>query len=293
MPKLHQADNWFQIARRDEDGELLTVSILGPTMEDIGSQTSQDIQDAKSALYAGSDLLRHARYDHELTQPGLHLLTEANLNAWRATNLGVVSIYFENNSELGIPVPSEDEYPEGWAQLNRRNKRFYLSHISKDWRITRARKHDFIDGYLEGMGYNIRVLPFNANKDPQGMGAADYVLLSWLEDDDAKASEIRIDGISRAQTRNQIRKPARQYIRRHGSAPVESENGSNGNGEPIMVVKAGSKQRFDISKLPAQTVTVINNRKQPVSITWDGSWSAVSAFKEIARMGYPVRVSKK
>lgn len=291
MPKFHKSDNWFTTEYREEDQELLNVAILGVTMEDIGSLTSQDMLDGRSALYAGSDYLRHGRYDHELTQVGLHLFPEANLTGWRGTNLGVVSIYFEHGAELGIPIPTEEEYEEGWAVLNRRNGRFYLSHISEQWRITRARKHDFVDGYITGMGFNIRVLPWNINKNPEtGLGAADAVLLSWLEDDDEKAAQIRIDSISRRQTKDQLNKPVRRVLRQNGGQPPAEK--SNGNGEPIMVIKAGSTKRFDITKLPHQTVTVINNRKQPVSVSWDGTWSSRERFKEAAKQGYPVKVAK-
>lgn len=291
MPKLHKSDGWYELDKKT--GKLI-VPGEGETI--VISSQGKDADDALSALYSLSDTLRHGRYDHVLTQVGLHIVTDSDLNGWRGTDLGVVGVNLEDDS-LGIPIPYEQDYKNGWAQINIRNYRYYLSHFGKA-EIVRTRKHDFVDAILQGYGFEIGIACINANKDEHGLGVVDYVLASWEEDDDAVAAQIRLDGIQRGQAKRQLRR-AWAVGKRRGlgvtSNDDESEEddeepqGKNGkkNGAIWLTSYVNPEEKFDLSQLPHQSVKIYENPRRPMSLSWDGSDMAVLQFRAVERRGWP------
>lgn len=298
--KLHVSDKWFETTDSDNGFGLASVKILprvdGMDTIVLGSQGPADWLNAKSALYAASSLLRLGRLDHPLTQIGLHLYADSNINSLVKNNLGIISVNFAGEG-LPFPIPDANLYPDGWAQLNVLNRRFTLSHFQKvngdnlDSNEDRARKADFVDLLLAGYGLDIRVLPWNLTKNADtGLGAADTVLAQFLEDDDEKAYQMYTDALNHFQARSKLNAPVRAWRREHpgealpatkvpaADAPVATKDI---NGSIVLATVDG--KHIDITRLTSQYVRVHDGRGNAQSVPWDGGLFARLRFQGVAK----------
>ncbi len=298
--KLHKSDKWYTTTDSDNGFGLATITILprvaGMPIIPLGSQGPADWLNAKSALYAAASLLRHGRLNHPLTQIGLHLYVDSNIYSAAKTNLGVISVAFSGKG-LPFPVPSVAQFPDGWAQLNVLNRRFTLSKFIKvdgdnqDANEDRARKADFVDILLAGYGLDIRVLPWNLNKNKDtGLGAADVVLQQLEEDDDEKAYQMYVDALIRYQLRKKLNAPVRAWKREHPgetlprtqvTANAPATTPTNINGSIILATVDG--KHIDITKLAPQYVRVHDGRGNSQSVPWDAGQFARLRFDGVAK----------
>jgi hypothetical protein len=274
----------FYELERDEKGGLVNVIITAKNEQyiNIGSQNgSTDYDNAKSAINAASDLLKFGKYEHPETAVGIHF-NNRDVNTMFDTNIAVVSTQYVGTK---YPRPSELEHPMGWAQLNVRNNRYYLSHLSKWECATRSRKHDFIDALLGGNGIKIRVVPINFTKGEDGLGVIDKIVASWEEPDMDKANKMRDEGIAKAQLRRSIQSAVTQKA-------VEEQTIAPAN-MAINLVILSTGEVVDITKHESCTVEVHDRRGAIASQKWDGSAYSRVRMIEIAQRGYRVELKTK
>jgi hypothetical protein len=239
---------------RLEDGTLDVVTYGGGITDKIdvvGLGISQEVTEAKSALYALSDFVVFEDFDLTVSEEGFHVKKAkvGLLTAFRATNIAVVSTDYQGSFFDGLmDIPSDEENPTGWAVVNRRRGRFYTTPIQKDGDgFARARKHDFIDEMLAGFGLEIHVRGFNSNKDESGMGPADKVVHSWtLDPEEARA--FRAEGYKNANARRQLRK---EYLRARGQVQGDSTVSA------VIEEKIAEEQTFKVPGFKGQNVTLV------------------------------------
>ena len=265
-----------------EDGEYVSVVFNqgGEEVDVVGIGDSTEITDARSALYALSDVILFQDYDEDLSEFGFHVKKNKAglLSAVRATNIAVVSTEYAGNyfDGLGVSLPTIAGFPHGWAVLNRRNRKFYFTPVNGDGDgAVRARKHDFIDEILEGVSLDIHVRGFNANKDENGMGVADKVIHSWtLPEDEAQA--YRIQGFQKAQQKRAVRKEYRRVARQEArQKALEENNGGEkapkglqvaGHFSKVVTLKAGTVYawQYENSQPTTLSYSPFNSQSQAV-----------------------------
>lgn len=256
---------------RDEQGRLVTVTV-NPDSTDlfsIGTNGQEEMENGKSALRAAVDFYRFGKYSHPFTAVGLHFYANANLKAFMATNVGVVSAQYDGN----FPTPRPDN---DWAQLNLRNGKYYLTKFNKEYADLRNRKHDFIDAYVMGLGVDIRVLPWNVgNGDNQGL--ATTLMATWKETDDVKANAAQIEGYKRAQARTFVNKEI-QKATKYGISVAELTGDVSG----ALVLHIDSGEYVPVSALPLGRYKVYEGSTPLTTVNWDGSVYAASQLKMAA-----------
>ena len=261
--------NEYLSLEKDEQDRLVNVIVHGnegmPEIV-IGSQDTAQMEEGKSALRAAVDLIRHGLYSHPLTTTNLHIYKKSGefRNLPYMSNIGVISSTYAG--DLPFPVPNETEYPEGWAQLNLRAGRYRLSAFNPKYEALRSRKHDFVQMMLEGYTLIIRVLPWNVNKGDDGMGLADHLLATWMEEDDEVAWQMRIDGFRRKAAREYMRKPILQG--RQSPKAMEAAR-TRYNGDTIVTLVSGKE--MPIKKLALGRYRVLNGSTVLNTVPWDGS----------------------
>lgn len=246
-----------------DDGRLETVIIKGKDGVDpiiIGSQTSLDIENAKSALRAAGDLKKFGIYDNPLTDAEIHFYRIKNgevldlKSVHYAMNIGVVSTAYAGS--LPVPVPNAEDHPLGWAQINKHGDRYFLSPLSAEFGSVRAMKHDWIRDMLNGHALFIRVLPFNTNE--YGKGYADVLINTWAAPME-EAVELRLKGLDKARDK--------RFLNRNVGRDVPAEKI---NGSVILTKKDGST--IDLDDLPKPSlVKVTTGTGSRFQVKWDGN----------------------
>lgn len=251
-------------------GRLVSVTV-NPEAEEIfsiGTTGQEEMENGKSALRAAIDFYRFGKWNHKETAVGLHLKADANLRAFMATNLGVISAQYDGD----LPIPRPES---GWAQVNLRNGRFYLSRFNKEYAEFRERKHDFVDAYIMDMGIDIRVLPWNVgNGDNQGL--ATTLLNTWKELDDAKALKMKYDGYNRV---NAARYAETEIVKAKKAGVRFEEVAGPVNGAIVLNTDNGQVQ---LSSLKQGRYKVTENGNFMFTVNWDGGIYAASRLKQIA-----------
>lgn len=280
---------FFEVVRDEQERVVsFTIQPAKKALEivKIGSQTREDMELAKKVLNAVSDFHKFQRYSHAKTTRGLHLYKDSNLGSFRANNLGVVSVDYAG--DLKIPVPTIEEYPERWAQLNVFNRRYFLTHI-KPWRDqgaeARVNKHEIIDGLIEGVGFDVRVLPFGNNY-------AEHFIAMWEEEDMEKARKMRNEAFARSDMRETMYAPIRK-AKAAGELiedkPVEEARKVHAN----VVLKTVTNEEVDLFDLEiGSIVTVQNRRGASVNVTWDGSETAIRKLENATSAGFKVKIER-
>ncbi len=252
----------------DEKGRLVSV-LVNPEAEEsfaVGTNGQEEMENGKSALRAAVDFYRFGKWNHKETMVGLHLRADANLNAFMATNLGVISAQYDG--DLPIPRPQS-----GWAQVNLRNGRFYLSRFNKEYAELRERKHDFVDAYILGYGIDIRVLPWNTGNG-DNLGLASTLMRTWKESDDEKAMALKIEGYKKVTARQLVNKDIVTARKKGTELPTVS-------GAVVLSV-AGTNTELGALEFGRYKVYDDSNRAI-MTINWDGSIYSRSQLNKVAQ----------
>jgi len=255
--------------------------------EVIECTNSMDIKDAMSAITAYGDSIKFGIYSRVdargkmMSEPGLHFYANGGpLNGFRGTNLAVVSTDYTGS--FPVPVPHIDEYPNGWAQVNMRRGKFYLSHFSKSSEVVRSRKHDFVDLWLMGVPVLVRVYPFNQNKDEDGLGWFDKVLRTWMEPDATKAAELREMGIAKASNSRKVYEAGKRAANMP-SKPITTRRGQV-NGAVEIVTNTG--EIVNVGNLPHCTILGVDKRGNRFTFQLDGTAPRLAEVARAADLGY-------
>lgn len=263
----------FYEVTRDDQGNLVEVLVRGTNGQTvvIGSGQGESYA-AKSAIMAAGDFFKFRRYEHPETGVGLHFYATKASNNFFGIGIAAISVDYDGNK---YPVPSLEDYPLGWASLNVRNGRYYLTPFTETEALTRSRKHDMIDGILKGYEFQVRVRPFAAWMEE--------VLKTWEETDMAKANAMRDAGIAKRQLNRQLQAVVT-------TKNVEKQAISD---EAINLVVKSTGEVVDITKHAPCVVNVHDRRGVVVSVNWDKSAHARCRLQEVSTRGYRVEIQDK
>lgn len=261
----------FYEVERSEDGKIVSVTILpqGGKIYELGSQFAGETTNGMSAIKAASQFFRFHEWDIKKSEVGLHVMTGADLDAWIGFNVAVVSSEYAGMRHAEIGTVSEP-----WMQINRANAHSVLVPFTPEWRNNRILIHGFVDAYLQGIGFKVRVVPFNTN------GWFDKVLSTWEEPDDEKARKMRNAGYAEAQSRRYINALVVEKIKSGEIAPAPKKNVVPTLASITLTTIDG--EVLELAKLEPQTVKVHDTRNNVFPIVWDGSERAVARFAQVS-----------
>jgi hypothetical protein len=253
---------------RNALGEVTLFTIHGWNKElpaiPVASYDDAGVDNAVSAIYAGADFLRHRKYDHPMTEEGLHFLARRGVeNQLVQTNLGVVSINYAGDAN--ILIPSQRNYPFGWAQVNLNNRIYTLSHSNDD--ETRARKHNFIDFIILGYTLEVRVPAFLARPAKGAQTAWIEVMIDqWETVDDAEALQKRNSRIKSKIDRDFMYAPIAKAKKNGGITASDFDNVKR-DSEITLI----DNTKVALGELAHRRYRVYNGSNIVRTMTWDGS----------------------
>jgi hypothetical protein len=269
--------NPFEFVKFDmtDDGFVNTITVVGdPDLDaiEIGSNQSEDIEEAKAAVSAFLDALVHGLYDHELTDPyaGIIIRADAKLNALYASNLGWVFPDYDGNLVPRLVGQT--------GRLHRRLNKWVVSPLRGRNSEPTDRRADYVRAALLGHGLVARVRP---------LGDWPLAIIENLsiEDDDERAQDAA-DRKFRAARRRQRYQKTRKMRGQVEAGEVKVP-------DSITMRVFGSDDEFvDICELPSQMLKVHPRRGLPEPRVWDGSVTAKLDLAILAASGYEVELGQ-
>lgn len=273
--KKTDIDKLFAVETVEKNGVVaphsITLNPKGEKIVKVPTSSPEGVAAFKSAVTAWVDLARYGRYPGAIQ--GLHPSVDLNEVAFMASNIAVISPTAIN--EWGLPVPTEEQAPLGFAAVDLYMGRYVIRPFSTEKNeygesemTRRSRKHGFVDGYLLGYGFSLRVPVFLR-------GWLETVLTNAYITDDTKAEEARSQALSRWFNNEKVLKPAWQKATedaKDSEVPVPDQG-------KIMfrVVKSG--ERVDMDNLPAGKYMVFNHLdRAQYAKTWDPNSKASRLF---------------
>ena len=281
---------------RTEDGRLETITIPGdgPLVE-LNPKGSEGYRNIEKFLIAATDYFNIGKYNHPQTMPGLHIYSTRPLieEAELVEFYGAVSIDF--NGKYGIPIPDQQEYPEGWAELHKDGSVWKLTHRSlksyeafpkEDGRASWCRKHRMVDRMVRGCRFEARVLPVHK--------LAEKLMKQW-----EMPLKAAIAARNKAFAENDVQRVmnsglVREYKEVGGSIPVTKQF-INENGEPNggLLILTVDGEHINTAQIPEGTVVSVVAGGTEVDMIYDGSYHAQARLRMVQlneKQGWAIKV---
>lgn len=278
---------WYE---KNDAGEIAMFKIFpkNEDMEVVNVFAKPNAVPVQQAVYAGLDTLRHNLYDHPLTTIGLHMNVDKGITQrFSEKNVGAVSVNYKKSAEFQL-VPDGKFFPHGWAIVNIENAIYTLD--QPDNPITFTRKHNFIDGIMLGVGFNIYVPAYLrriTKKDSNQLIPWAEAMANQLEEtDDVKAKQDRDDRIGRYYDQQYLNQPFVAASRR-GEQITRQDVGSVGPETELTMVDGTKVQLGDLEQRPY--LVYKGNRVSDV-LDWDGSIDNMALIAQIVKGEFKLKV---
>jgi len=289
MPKIFLPDTDIFTQEADDEGRIAYVEFHldeGMPTNTIETRNAFDNANGKALISAYLDLLTHGLFDSPFTDEELGMLFvradkhDADGNfPYYASDIGFVAVGYDG--ELKVPSVREAAYPEGWANLHRRNGKFKLSGFSKKSEIPQTRYADWLQAAAQGFNARVRTVPFQP----------------WIE---AVIENISIeDPEARLEDRNARYNKTVTFKRVHQKTRAEVSKIKSGKpssvdvSQPITVRVFGTEEEVNMLDVAPGLVVVHTDRGDTQTMNWDGSLDAKVRFAQIsAKNGWTVELSQ-
>ena len=239
----------------------------------------------KAAVYAAMDLLRHGDYTHPLTQVGFHMKVSRGdkANKFIQKNIGAVMVGAVIPDGITLPYPTIEEYPDGWAQINRVNKLYVIGQPEDS--VAFSRKHNYVDGIMQGYTFRVFIPAYLARPAAEDSQAwIEAMLENWLETNDTKALQMRNDRINSMFDRQKMYAPIAR-AKTNGGLTAEDFNGTNAE-TPITMV---DNTVVPLGELPMVRYKAYNGNRVVRSILWDGSLDAKALISQVVKYQWKLK----
>jgi hypothetical protein len=262
----------------DDQGWLLIPSQNGEPVEEMGVYKNSEIPFAMSAISAFGDVLKFGWHDHPLTDINVHIKKGALNGAFMESEIGYISTKYAG--DLPFPIPHPSEYPEGWALISVLDEVYSIDHIPHNRRGFACRKHSYMNLVLRGGGLHVRLYPLNYNKDNNGLGWWDKVLMGWEETNLEKAEKIANDNINESNEKKEIYKKTKAFTQNGG---IVTRRGA-ATGSVVIVTREG--EEVDITHKEPCVLLGIDRRGKRHSMVWDERETSRAQVAAAADIGY-------
>jgi hypothetical protein len=280
---------------RDEETNLIKIIRINPANKELEIQKIYGWSEEQkpyffSAYYAAADYLRHRRYDHPLTQEGLHFRRDRGISASDSIlQFGIASVCvdFENANGLLPTLPSVDDHPYGWARVNKEG-RFYSFASFKD-PLFGARKHRVVDWLIQGYGFELYVPTYLAVPKNNGVNGevawAEAMVAIWQNTNDAEALAERNQRINSSIDSQSLYEGAQVTKKAFGSGAQDMNSLVE-----TSVVRMFDNTELELNKLPQRRYRVYNGSSPIRTLLWNpGNDDSVAYMAQVVRRKWTLR----
>lgn len=274
---------------RDEESNLIKTIIINASNKELEMQKIYGWDEPQlpylfSIYYAASDYLRHKRYEHPLTQHGLHFYKDRGIkasNSFLQLGIAAICVDFEDTREMFPTLPSVKRFPLGWATVNKEDRIYTFSDFEDP--ADAARKHRAVDWLMDGFGFELHVPRFLAvpkNKGVNGEVAwAETVVANWQNTNDAEALADRNNRIGASIDNQKL----------YEGAQVMKKSFGNGASDMASIVGTAEVTMFDntvlsLDKLELRRYKLFNGSRPLRTVYWDpNNQDAVALIAQAVR----------